>query len=135
MRQTNERLMETFFEGVNSHDPDLLVSVLAENCEINDEGAPYPYDRAGLHEMHSAFYEHFPDATFEILHRIVEENGACYVYRATGTGRGEWPEGNDIEGARMDLVEVLVSRVSDGAIVGLDFHMDTEILKRQVWRD
>jgi len=36
MRETNERLMETFFEGVNSHDPDLLVSVLAEDCEIND---------------------------------------------------------------------------------------------------
>jgi len=26
--------------------------------------------------MHSAFYEQFPDTRCEILHRIVEENGA-----------------------------------------------------------
>ena len=36
----------------------------------------------------------------------------------------------------MDLVEILIARVADGAIVGLDFHMDTEIpTEQQVWRD
>ena len=35
----------------------------------------------------------------------------------------------------MDLVEVLVAQVADGAIIGLDFHMDTKILKQQVWGD
>ena len=35
----------------------------------------------------------------------------------------------------MNVGEVLVARVADGAILGLDFHMDTEILKQQVWGD
>ena len=84
--------------------------------------------------MHTAFYQHFPDANFEILHRIVEENGACYVYRATGTGRGEWPEGNDIEG-RPDGSRRGPRRPGTPAAPSWvsNFHMDTEILKRQVW--
>ena len=132
-RTVNQELIETFFEGVNHHDPTMVGSVLADDCEIHDEGAPYPYDRDGLMTMHIEFYEHFPDASFDILHRIIEEKGGCYVYRASGIGVGEWPEGNPIDGSRLDLVEVLVAQVDGDKISRLEFHMDTNILKEQVW--
>jgi predicted ester cyclase len=132
-REVNQQLVETFFQGVNNHDPEMVVSVLADDCEIHDEGAPHPYDRDGLYDTHTQFYEHFPDARFDVLHRIIEENGACYIYHASGTGVGEWPEGNVLDGCRLDLLEMLIAYVDGDKICKLEFHMDTTILNEQIW--
>jgi len=61
------------------------------------------------------------------------QNGACYIYHASGTGVGEWPEGNVLDGCRLDLLEMLIAYVDGDKICKLEFHMDTTILNEQIW--
>jgi predicted ester cyclase len=126
-------VMESFFAAIRDHDPTALVETLSPECEFVDPGTPEPYDVEGFRQMHQEYYDHFPDVVWDVLHRLIETDGACYVYRCHGTGRGEWPEGNNIEGASHDMVEAIVTKVKDGRIRRVEFHVDAEQSRAQPW--
>src|SRR5262245_18231074 len=126
-------LMLAFVDAVNSHDPNLLVSLMTDGAEIIDPGAPYPYNSEGFATLHREFYKHFPDVRFDP--EIVIDNGtdACCAYRATGSGEGTWPEGHSLDGKRLDTKEVVTVVAKEGRIARMQFYVNVDEVNNQLW--
>ena len=134
--EETERIVRIFHESWDLRDPELGVTVIAEDCHFEDmaRGELLP-GREGYRRDYHRWREAFPDGEVKVLNVIVQDNWAVveFVNRGTQTGPlhsslGTFPP----SGRKMEARYCSVMRVANGMVVeGRDYY-DSASIARQL---
>jgi steroid delta-isomerase-like uncharacterized protein len=126
-----------WLEAWNSHQPDRVLGLLADDVVVRDDSWPKPmHGHADVREFLDALWRAMPDMTFELLdgpYRIPGEARASFHWRGFGTFTGPMdPPGFAPTGRRWEVDGADFHEYRDGRIGKLRVAFDMMTVARQL---
>jgi len=128
----NSRAVRAVFSDIWSKgNVELIPSLFSENFVGHFPGGEAVHGREGLAAQVIAHRKAFPDWTEEVEDEIIDHDRVAVRFTSRGTNAGEFL-GNPPTGSRVEISEVAIFRLEDGAIVEQWVYPDMLSLQRQL---